>query len=153
MIRKSKIKDIQEIHKLLRDFSSKELLLPRPLSELYDHLRDFVVYEDEKKGVVACGALQFCWEDLAEIRSLAVDKKFMKKKIASNIVVSLIKEAKKYGINNLFTLTYVPDFFLRFGFKIISREKLPLKIWADCINCIKFPNCDETAMMLDLKLI
>ncbi len=151
MIRKAKIKDIQSIYKLLMDFSKKELLLPRPLNELYDHLRDFVVFKDEKEeNIAGCGALQFCWEDIAEIRSIAVSQQFQNKKIASNIIDFLIAEAKGFGINNLFTLTYIPDFFKKFGFKIIDRSKLPLKIWSDCIHCIKFPDCDETAMLLKL---
>jgi len=73
MIRKAMIKDVKAIHILLQEFSSKGELLARPLSELYDHIRDFSVYAEEGSDTITgCCALQFCWEDLAEIRSLAV---------------------------------------------------------------------------------
>ena len=147
MIRKAEVKDIKIIHKFLIEYSSKELLLPRPLTELYDHLRDFTVFENKKKEVVGCIALQFCWEDIAEIRSLAVLETSTGNKIATKLVEFAIKEATAFGTNNLFTLTYIPDFFLKFDFKKTNKKKLPLKIWSDCINCIKFPNCDETAMV------
>lgn len=152
MIRKATIKDIKVIHSLLSGYGEKGILLSRPLSQLYDHVRDFFVYEDpESKSMVGCGALQFCWEDLAEIRSLAVYKDHQGRHIGTQLVQAAITEAKAYGIKQLFTLTYKPDFFKQFDFKIIDRAELPLKIWSDCISCVKFPDCDETAMMLSLE--
>ena len=151
MIRKATIKDIKAIHTLLSEFGDKGVLLSRPLSELYDHVRDFFVYEiPETKGVGGCGALQFCWEDLAEIRSLAVKKEYQGQNIGTLLVDAAINEARIYGIKHLFTLTYRPGFFQKFEFNRIDRSELPLKIWSDCISCVKFPDCDETAMMLSL---
>jgi amino-acid N-acetyltransferase len=122
------------------------------LSELYDHVRDFSVYhvvgEDRLTG---CCALQFCWEDLAEIRSLAVHPDHKDKTIGSQLTEAVIAEAKRFKTRELFTLTYEPAFFRRFGFREIDRSMLPLKIWADCIICVKFPDCDETAMMKELS--
>ncbi len=152
MIRKATIKDIKVIHALLSDYGEKGVLLSRPLSQLYDHVRDFFVYEiPGEKKVAGCGALQFCWEDLAEIRSLAVYKEHQGSQIGSQLVEAAISEARAYGIKKLFTLTYKPDFFKKFQFKVIDRAELPLKIWSDCISCVKFPDCDETAMMLSLE--
>ncbi|GAB6096994.1 N-acetyltransferase [Desulfatiferula olefinivorans] len=151
MIRKATIKDIKAIHALLSDYGERGVLLSRPLSQLYDHVRDFFVFEiPETGGVGGCGALQFCWEDLAEIRSLAVRKEFQGRNIGRYLVESVIAEARAYGIKQLFTLTYRPDFFKKFQFSVIDRAELPLKIWSDCISCVKFPDCDETAMMLSL---
>lgn len=148
MIRKATIKDVKEIHRLLNQYGLKGELLPRPLSKLYDHLRDFSVYTDETEHkVIGCCALQFCWEDLAEIRSLAISPEYVRKKIGSILVESALIEAKKFNIKKVFALTYQPGFFKKFGFVQIDRSDLPLKIWADCILCIKFPNCDEIAMM------
>ena len=77
-IRKATVKDIRIIHQLLQHYGRLGELLPRPLSELYDHVRDFTVYADQRSGrVVGCCALQFCWEDLAEIRSLAVQPEYV----------------------------------------------------------------------------
>jgi amino-acid N-acetyltransferase len=148
MIRKATIKDIKAIHALLHQYGREGQLLPRPLSVLYDHVRDFSVYVDNKDGgVLGCCALQFCWDDLAEIRSLAVHPENVGKGIGSKLVEHALSDAKSFGIQKVFALTYRPSFFKRFGFQQIDRSELPIKIWADCIVCIKFPDCDEIAMM------
>lgn len=150
MIRKAKINDIKTIHRLLNEYGKKGELLPRPLSELYDHLRDFSVCDDQENKVLGCCALQFCWEDLAEIRSLAVYPEHTGKNIGSILTEAALSEAKSYNIKKVFTLTYRPEFFKKHGFVEIDRSKLPLKIWGDCLMCIKFPDCDEIAMMKDI---
>ncbi len=153
MIRKATISDIKPIHKLLLEYGNQGQLLSRPLSELYDHIRDFSVFIDEAENRVAgCCALQFCWEDLAEIRSLAVVSGFWKKKIGTTLVEDAISEAKSFNIRKIFSLTYHPKFFKQFGFTQIDRSELPLKIWKDCLICVKFPNCDETAMIKTIDL-
>ncbi|MEE4358992.1 MAG: N-acetyltransferase [Desulfococcaceae bacterium] len=149
MIRNATIKDISFIHKLLQEYGKRGELLPRPLSRLYDHLRDFRIYEEEEKRMGCC-ALQFCWEDLAEIRSLAVHPDHTGKKIGAELVTHALAEARQYHIPKVFTLTYKPGFFKKMGFLPIERSDLPLKIWSDCIFCVKFPNCDENAMMIHL---
>jgi len=152
MIRKATIKDIKAIHHLLHEYGKREELLARPLSQLYDHVRDFWVYvENEESDLIGCCALQFCWEDLAEIRSLAVLQDHHGKKIGVELVETALEEARTFKIRKIFTLTYRPGFFQRFGFTQIDRSELPLKIWSDCIICVKFPDCDETAMMMELK--
>jgi len=151
MIRKAVLNDVIAIHALLQLYSKKGELLARPLSKLYDHLRDFWVFEDpEKNKIVGCCALQFCWEDLAEIRSLAVDPNFTGRGIGSTLTERSIQEAVYFKIKNIFTLTYRPDFFKQFDFKTIDKNDLPIKIWADCIGCVSFPNCDEIAMLKKL---
>jgi amino-acid N-acetyltransferase len=153
MIRKATIQDVKAIHKLLQLYGSRGVMLARPLSELYDHVRDFSVYVDhDENRVVGCCALQFCWEDLAEIRSLAVQPEYEGRGIGRALAKSVISEAESFKTRKIFTLTYEPGFFEKFGFKEIDRAELPLKIWADCIICVKFPDCDETAMMMDLGL-
>jgi len=146
MIRKATIEDIRSIHALLKHYGQKGELLARPLSRLYDHVRDFLVYENEDKGVVGCCALQFCWENLAEIRSLAVAETHTGRGIGTQLLEAAFIEARAYRIKKLFTLTYKTDFFKKFGFIDIDKSELPIKIWADCIHCVKFPDCDETAM-------
>ncbi len=151
MIRKATIKDIKPIHSLLQQYGRKGELLPRPLSVLYDHVRDFSVYADDlDSNILGCCALQFCWDDLAEIRSLAVHPDYVGQRIGSKLVEKVLSEANSFKIQKVFALTYRPGFFERFGFSRIDRSDLPIKIWADCIMCIKFPDCDEIAMMKDL---
>lgn len=151
MIRKAVLDDVKSIHSLLQTYSEKGELLGRPLSKLYEDLRDFWVFEDpEDQKLVGCCALQFCWEDLAEIRSLAVSPDYTGKGIGTALTDRAIQEAVYFKIKDLFTLTYRTSFFERFDFSIIDKNKLPLKIWADCVTCVNFPNCDETAMMKKL---
>ena len=152
MIRKATINDIKTIHELLAIYGSKGELLARPLSELYDHVRDFVVFVDESDDrVVGCCALQFCWEDLAEIRSLAVHPDFLDRGIGTRLVETSLTEASSFKIKKIFTLTYRPNFFTKFDFVRIKKSDLPLKIWSDCIICVKFPDCDEIAMMREIN--
>ena len=151
MIRKATIQDVKSIHGLLQAYGKKEELLARPLSELYDHIRDFSVYMNESnQELIGCCALQFCWEDLAEIRSLAVLPEHLGKNIGSTLTETVLEEAKSFDVKKVFTLTYKPEFFKKFGFIQIERSDLPLKIWGDCIICVKFPDCDEIAMMKKL---
>jgi amino-acid N-acetyltransferase len=148
MIRKATIEDIKIIHALLMHYGAKGVLLPRPLSRLYDHIRDFSVYvEPGSNKIIGCCALEFCWEDLAEIRSLAVAENYLRQDIGTKLLAAAFEEAKNYKIKKLFTLTYKPEFFKKFGFVQIDRSELPLKIWSDCIHCVKYPDCDETAML------
>ena len=149
MIRKARIEDIRQIQALINRFSRQDLMLPRSLNELYENLRDFWVFEDNNK-VAGCCALHVCWEDLAEIKSLAVEKSRQGKGIGRKLVATCINEAAEIGAKKIFVLTYRPGFFKPFGFKKTSTSKLPHKIWAECINCPKFPDCQETAMIKKL---
>lgn len=148
-LRKADIKDAKKIQALIVEYARRELMLSRSLIEIYENIRDyFVVCKGE--DIIACCALHVCWEDLAEVKALAVDEKEVKKGIGRKIVSAALKEAKAIKVKKVFCLTYVPNFFKRFGFKKISRKKLPHKIWTECLKCPKFPNCDEQAMMLKL---
>jgi len=149
IIRKPFIKEVGQIHRLLGHYAGQGLLLPRSLSEIYDHLRDFYIMEDASKNgdIIAVCALGICWEDLAEIRSLAVMEDCQGKDFGSQMVNRCLEEAVSMGVKKVFTLTYVPDFFSKIGFNKIEKSALPHKIWSDCFKCPKFPDCDEIAMM------
>ena len=146
MIRKAKIKDIKQIQKLINFFAAEGLMLPRSINEIYENIRDFWVYVEERR-ILGCLALHISWEDLAEIKSLAVEKSYHNKGIGYQLVNISIKEAKELGAGKIFVLTYLPNYFKKFGFSRISHKQLPHKIWADCINCPRFPDCKETALI------
>ena len=148
-IRKTKISDLKYIHKLINDFARREAMLPRSLSELYESMRDFIVCEDNGKILGAC-ALHIIWEDLAEVRSLAVDTGHQKMGIGKALVRRCLKEAKELGLKRVFALTYNPEFFKKLGFVDIDKSSLPQKIWGDCLRCHKFPECDENAVIKHL---
>jgi amino-acid N-acetyltransferase len=146
IIRKAVVADIKHIHKLVNEFAKQNSMLPRALNELYESIRDFFVYENEGKIIAVC-ALRILWEDLAEIRSLAVLENYQKQGIGRILLNSCLQEAKNLGIQRVFALTYQPDFFKKNGFSDIDKAKLPQKIWGDCLKCHKFPECDEHAVI------
>ncbi|MCX7832493.1 MAG: N-acetyltransferase [Actinobacteria bacterium] len=148
-IRKAKVIDVKGIKNLLDYFSKKELLLPRSLSDLYENIRDFIVAEEDGE-IVGCIALHIVWEDLAEVRSLAVKENRQNKKIGTRLLQEAIKEAEKLGVRKIFTLTYSPEFFEKQGFKRTKKNDLPQKIWKDCLNCTHFPDCSEEALLYEL---
>ncbi|MBM3245868.1 MAG: N-acetyltransferase [Candidatus Omnitrophica bacterium] len=145
-IRKAEIKDISQIQALINGFAKQDLMLPRSLNELYENIRDFWAIEESRK-VIGCCALHISWGDLVEIKSLAVRRDKQKKGLGAVLVATCLEEAGKIGAKKIFVLTYKPDYFKKFGFKKIKNSQLPHKIWAECINCPKFPNCQEIAML------
>ncbi len=148
-IRKAGIDDIKDVQKLINEFARKEEMIPRSINELYENIRDFFICEDRGKICGAC-ALHVLWEDLAEVRSLAVRKEYQRMGIGRKLVKRCLADAKGIGIERVFVLTYQPDFFKKLGFSDIDKSALPQKIWGDCIRCPKFPECDEHALIIGL---
>ena len=146
MIRNARMGDVKKIHSLLNYFAAKELLLSKSISSLYDQLRDFKVFVDDKDEILGVCSLHISWEDLAEIRSLAVREDAQGQKIGEKLVRCCLEEARDLDIANVFTLTYQPEFFRKQGFVDTDKRDLPHKIWSDCLNCHKFPDCDEEAL-------
>lgn len=153
VIRKARTIDVPFMQKVLVGFAKEGKLLARSLSELYTNLRDMFVAVDEATGaLVGCCSLHIIWENLAEIRSLAVVKEEQGRGIGRVLVGACIEEARELGIGRLFTLTYETAFFERVGFKEVDKNIFPQKIWADCLHCPKFPDCDEIALVLDVDV-
>jgi len=146
MIRKATVRDVKAIHALISHYAQRNLMLARSFSELYEHIRDFWVYVHNKR-IAGCCALYVSWDDLAEVKSLAVESKFRSKGIGSALVLKALEEALGLGLKRIFVLTYVPGFFKRFGFKRLNKKYLPHKIWFECCSCPKFPDCKEVALM------
>ncbi|MCX5693269.1 MAG: N-acetyltransferase [Candidatus Omnitrophica bacterium] len=149
MIRKATIEDIKDMQELINFYAKADRMLPRSLNELYENIRDFFIYEEDGK-IFGCCALHVAWENLAEIKSLAVDESKQKKGIGAMLVKQALEDAKKLKVKKVFALTYVPLFFEKLGFKRIEHAELPHKIWSECIKCIKFPDCAENALTLDI---
>jgi amino-acid N-acetyltransferase len=145
-VEKAKIPDVPQIHKLINGFADRGQMLARPLSELYESIRDFFVIR-EGEEVIACAALHISWSDIAEIRSVAVAEDSQKKGLGAKLVAACLKEADELGIKTVFCFTYQPEFFKRQKFVDIDKMELPRKVWTDCLRCPKFPNCDETALI------
>lgn len=152
MLRKARVSDVKNIHRLINIAAGKGEMLSRSLMDIYGSLRDFYVYYDEEKELVAgvC-AMNIIWENLAEIRSLCVEEDYRGRGIGRNLVEACISEAITLGLFRVFTLTYKKDLFAKLGFREVDRATLPEKIWSDCFRCSKYPDyCDETAMIIEL---
>ncbi len=149
MLRKATIGDVKEIQLLINQYAEQGQMLPRSLNELYENLRDFAVYEDDS-GIEGVCALHISWEGLAEVRSLAVRKERTKKGIGSLLVRYCLEDAKSLGAERVFVLTYHENFFRKLGFVPVDKKELPHKIWTDCLNCVKFPDCDEASLIIQL---
>jgi amino-acid N-acetyltransferase len=148
-MRKANLDDVKDIQKLINNFAKKELMLQRPLNELYDNIRDFWVFEEEGR-IVACCALHPVWENMAEIKSLAVEEGYQGKGFGTRLVNACEEEAHSLHVNKIFALTFVPDFFISHGFLRGEKESMPHKIWSECIKCPHFPDCDEILMVKEI---
>ena len=139
------ISDAKKIQSLINRYADKGQMLHRSLNEIYETIRHFIIYEEDGEVVGVCG-LQVAWEDLAEIRALAVDESKSGRGIGRKLVNLAIDEARRLGVPKVFTLTYVPSFFAKMGFTEVDKMQFPHKIWSECVKCHKFPDCDETGM-------
>ncbi|MEW6535942.1 MAG: N-acetyltransferase [Candidatus Auribacterota bacterium] len=148
---KPSLKHAQGIKDLIDFYSQRRIVLPRSIADIYEKIRIFWVAVDEEGTVVGCVGLQFCWNDLAEIKSLAVREDYHGKGIGRTLVEYCLAEAREFGARKVFALTYVSDFFKNLGFVSISKDDLPHKVWSECINCQHFPNCDEEAVEMILS--
>jgi amino-acid N-acetyltransferase len=149
IIRKARLTDSEAIHELVNFYAKKGLMLSRSRSSIYEYIRNYSIME-ERGEVIGIGALTILWSDLAEIRTLAVTESLSGQGIGRKLVEHFLKEARDLGISKVFTLTYQIEFFEKCGFNIISKEYMPHKIWKDCLNCPKFPNCDEVLMAVQI---
>ncbi len=150
MVRAAKISDAEAIRDLVNYYAERGRMLHRSLEGIYGSLRDFHVCR--RNGLLAgCAALTISWGDLGEIRSLAVAPEKQKQGIGRKLVARAVAEAKALGLKRIFTLTYEPEFFARFGFSVIDKETLPTKVWRDCLHCPKADACDEVAMILEIE--
>ena len=138
-----------DIQHLVNAFAAKDAMLPRAISTIYENIRDFYVADDDGR-VIGCCALHVTWGDLAEVKSLAVDESTQGRGLGKVLVETCLNDARDLGVPRVFALTYVPGFFEKLGFARIDKATLPHKIWSECINCPKFPDCGEEAVEIEL---
>jgi amino-acid N-acetyltransferase len=148
-IRDATIADAKAIHSLITYYAEFDRMLFRSMPDIYENLQTFKVAEEQGR-VVGCCALQVIWSDLAELKSLAVDKEFAGRGIGMSLVRAAIEKAKSLGVPKVFALTLEPDFFKKLGFERIDNDLLPMKVWRDCAKCSKQESCDEIALILNI---
>ena len=153
-LRKAMVKDVKAIHELLMQEAAtgEGVVLPRSYNDLYNRLRDFYVLTDDvSKKIVGCCALAITWDDIAEIRSLVIAGHLRTQGWGRRLVETCVSEALTFGLYKVFTLTAKPDFFKKLGFIQVEEITLPQKVWADCLNCPKYPDqCNEVPMVLTM---
>lgn len=145
-IRKATVKDAKAIQSLIMNHSREGKVIPRSLNEIYERIPSFFVIE-EGGEVVGCCCLYIMWEDLAEIKSLAVAPEFMGKGYGAALVEKSLNEARALKVGKVFALTLIPEFFEKYGFSRVDMNELPKKIWMECVNCIYYPDCCEVAVI------
>ncbi len=148
-IRPAVIEDAAAICRVINYHAERGRMLHRSLESVYEALREFLVADDGGQ-VVGCVAVDIYWGDLAEVKSLAVAPDRRGAGIGTQLVEAAVRDARRLGLRKLFALTYEKEFFLRRGFRVVRREKLPEKVWRECLACPKSEACDEIAMILDL---
>jgi len=152
LVRKARIADVPAMHSMINHYAQQQQMLPKAHLQLYETLRDYsvAVSPADESNVLGCGSLHLYWEDLAEIRAVAVLPGLAHKGVGSHIVEALIEEGRSYGLEQIFVFTYLPAFFSRFGFVQVEHRSMPLKVFNECFHCPKFNTCDELAMVLHL---
>lgn len=148
-LRKARVGDARGIHRMLETYAARGLLLPRPLWDIYSHIREFHVWEEDGTLLGVC-ALHIVWEDLAELRSFCVLDSYRGRGIGSMLASASMEEGLHLGVRRVFVLTYIPKYFEKMGFHQVDKAELPQKVWADCIHCVKFPECDEIPLLKEL---
>ncbi len=149
-VRSAKIPDAEAIYALISDYAEQDKMLFRSKADIYENLRSFIITEADGR-IVGCCALHIIWEDLAEIKSLAVDDGHKGTGVGTSLVTEALKQAAGLGLKRVFALTLEPAFFQKLGFETVDKDELPMKVWSDCARCPKQDHCDEIAVIKNLS--
>jgi len=146
-IRPARVGDVPGIYAQIRVFADRKLMIRRSLAELYESIREFSVALNDENRVVGCVALHVFWEDLAEIRCLAVADHVQGLGVGRRLVDAGWQSARELGIKSVFALTTAVGFFERCGYHQFDKSELPQRIWNECVRCPAFPSCPEVALI------
>jgi amino-acid N-acetyltransferase len=152
LVRRATLSDVEPMHQLINHFADQGWMLPKSRNKLYQNVRDFFVAEQDGQ-VVGCCALHVLWNDLGEIRSLAVAQEVQNRGVGRRLALRALEDATALKLPRVFALTYQQAFFEQLGFVETNKATMPQKVWGECMDCPKFPNCDEIAMVLDAPFI
>jgi amino-acid N-acetyltransferase len=133
IIRQAKTSDIKNIRAIIDEYAAGRRLLTKETVTLYESVQEFTVAEIDSK-VVGCGAMHVLWEDLAEVRSVAVDKSVRGKGVGHGILEVLIKRASELGIKRIFCLTFETEFFGRHGFLEIQGTPVSPDVYTELLH-------------------
>jgi amino-acid N-acetyltransferase len=146
-IRPARVSDVPGIYEQIRIFADQKLMIRRSMAELYESIREFIVAVDDENHVVGCVALHVFWENLAEIRGLAVAEHVQNSGVGRQLAEACWESARELEITSVFALTQSGRFFERCGYLPIEKSELPSRIWNECVRCPSFPECRELAFI------
>ena len=148
-IRKAELRDVPVLFQMISHYVAQRIMLPRPLVDLYENIWEFTVAEEDGQ-VVGCGALKLYSAELAEVRSLCVAPGVTSRGVGRTLSQRILDEAARFGLKTVFALTLATSFFEKLGFREVPRERFPTKVWRDCLQCPRYFQCEEKAVVLDL---
>ena len=148
-VRRARTSDVRSIARLVAGYADDRIVLGKETVTYYEDIQEFRVAEDEDGTVVGCGALHVMWEDLAEVRTLAVDKTRHGEGVGSLILAELLDQARAVGVTQVFCLTFEVGFFTRHGFHQIDGTPVGPEVYAELLR-----SADEgVAEFLDLARV
>jgi amino-acid N-acetyltransferase len=133
-VRSARTADISAIADLCGPLIQSRVLLGKERVELYESVQEFVVAEDSSGKVIACGALHVMWEDLGEVRTVAVSQGHQGTGIGKSILLNLFERAKSLGLKRIFCLTFEVEFFGKLGFEPISETPVDPEVYAELVR-------------------
>ena len=148
-IRRAKTSDIRAIGRLIEPLVEARVLLGKDLVVLFEAVQEFTVAENAAGDIVGCGALHVFWENLGEIRTLAVSPDHLGQGIGAALVASLEAQARELGLSMLFCLTFEVDFFQRHGFHVEEDQILDPEVY---VELVRSPD-EGVAEFLDLARV
>ena len=133
-VRAARTADIGAIADLCGPLIQSRVLLGKERVELYESVQEFLVAEDSSGKVIACGALHVMWEDLGEVRTVAVSQGHQGTGIGKSILLNLFERAKSLGLKRIFCLTFEVEFFGKLGFEPISETPVDPEVYAELVR-------------------
>jgi amino-acid N-acetyltransferase len=149
VVRRARTTDVRAITRLVAGYARERILLGKETVTYYEDVQEFQVAQGPDGQVVGCGALHVMWEDLAEVRTLAVDPHWRHRRVGHALLEALLGQARDVGVSSVFCLTFEVDFFGRHGFAPIEGTHLDAEVYAELLR-----SADEgVAEFLDLARV
>ena len=148
-VRRARTADVPRMAALVGAYAGERILLGKERVTLYEDVQEFQVAVSPAGEVIGCGALHVLWEDLAEVRTLAVDPGWRRRAVGHRLLEALIGQAREVGVSRLFCLTFEVDFFSRHGFRVIDGAPVQPAVFAELLRSMD----EGVAEFLDLARV
>ncbi|MGC5615222.1 amino-acid N-acetyltransferase [Georgenia sp. Z1491] len=148
-VRPALVTDVRTIARLVQPYARTNTLITKDLVAYFESVQEFLVAEDPDGGTVGCGALHVMWDDIGEVRTLAVDEAYLRRGIGGMLLEALLDRARRLGLRRLFCLTFEVDFFARHGFEVIEGTPVGVDVQAELLRS----HDDGVAEFLDLARV